>query len=591
MKIYKNKFRTLFLLKNLFKYLSRKRKLELLLSFLIMGISGCLELFVLGIAYPFIDSISNTEVNKIDILFYSFSIDSKLIGLLTFAFVITIFLSMALRLLNIKYNYLIAAKLGSELATKSFSSILNLEYNSIINLNSNYLLSTITTQVEKTYWAITFLLQGFSSLFTLIFISAYLSFLNPITFITLILLFLLIYYSFSKKDKKRVLSNSNFLENAQKKEAKFIKESLDSIRSIILTNFQFETSNKFNKIDIPMRLKESENVVLSIAPKLWVESIFLAVLILIAFIISTLNSNNYSTLAILGTFAIALQRLIPNLQKIYESINGIRSRSGSIIAVLKILELNKKSIFLEKYPKTKLNFNLKIECQNLSFKYEKSNNLILENINLTINKGSTIGIIGETGSGKSTLINIILGLIKPTKGEVLVDGVNIFQDSNTIKKWRNSVAEVPQEVYLVDDTIKNNILLNKKNHKDIQQKFNEACEAASIINFVNSLHKKFETSVGDSGIYLSGGQKQRIGIARAILNNPGLLILDEATSALDNQTEQKVINNLKRFLPNTTKIMIAHNLSSLKNCDKIIEVKDNKLNELTKIQFLELINK
>ena len=259
-------------------------------------------------------------------------------------------------------------------------------------------------------------------------------------------------------------------------------------------------------------------------------------------------------------------------------------------SILEILELNSSNIFLEKITKEKLTFNKNIVIKNASFKYKNTNEFILKDIDLTIEKGITIGIIGETGSGKSSLINMIVGLIKPYRGEILVDGVNIFKDIKTIVKWRNNVSEIPQEVFLNDDSLEKNIICFGEKNNDLRRKIMKACEIASILEFIKGLKSGFKTKVGENGVNLSGGQKQRIGIARAIFKEPELLILDEATSALDQLTEQKIMNNLKTNLPTTTKIMISHNYSSLIYCDKILEIKDCRINELTKKQFSKLLN-
>ena len=578
------------LLKNLYKFVSKRRKIELFLSLILMGLSGCIEIFILGITYPFIELISNSEINQLNFLSFYFLLDKNQINLLILIFIATIFLSMWIRIFNIKYNYLIAAKLGTEISNKLFSTILNLDYNSIILINSNYILTTITTHVYQAYWAINFFMQGLSAFIVLAFVSLYLISLNYFVFIILILTFSFIYFFASKNNKNKIVRNSKIIGSAQKFEANFIKESISSIRSLILSNLQYEKTKELHEIDKEMRIKESENQVLATTPKLWVESIFLVVLIVIAFSLNISDKTRTSSIAILGTFALAIQRLLPNLQKIYEAFTSIRARSSALKSILEILNLNSNNEYIKNITKEKLSFKKDIQIKNVFFKYKNTNKYILKDVNLTLEKGITVGIIGETGSGKSSLINMIVGLIKPIKGEILVDGVNIFKDIKTIIKWRNNISEVPQEVFLNDDSIEGNILYFYKKNPGYKIKLKKACEISSILDFINELKNNFKTKVGENGVNLSGGQKQRIGIARAIFKEPELLILDEATSALDQLTEQKVIKNMQRFLPNTTKIMISHNYSSLKYCDKIIEIKNNKINELSKRQFSELLN-
>ena len=220
-----------------------------------------------------------------------------------------------------------------------------------------------------------------------------------------------------------------------------------------------------------------------------------------------------------------------------------------------------------------ISFKDKLEIKDLSFSYQNQG-LILDSINISIKKGETIGIIGPSGSGKTTLLNLILGLYPSKLNNIYIDGQSIRSNGN----WRNKIGYVPQSIFLLDDSIRNNISFGRNKKIDDQQKIINALKIAELDSFVNSLSEGLETNVGEQGGKISGGQKQRIGLARALYDNPEVLIFDEATSALDNQTETKIIKSILKLKGSKTIIMVAHRLTSLEGCDRIFNVKNNKVN-------------
>ena len=227
--------------------------------------------------------------------------------------------------------------------------------------------------------------------------------------------------------------------------------------------------------------------------------------------------------------------------------------------------------------KKDFNFKSSICLKNINFRYEKNQPLVLNNISLNLEKGKIFGFIGETGSGKSTLIDLIMGLLEPSEGEVLIDGKNIFNDLKLRKKWFNSISHVPQDVFLCDGTFAENIALGIEKDKINIKKLIKAAEIAKIRNVIDLSSNGFNTFVGERGIKLSGGQKQRVALARAIYKQSKILILDEATSALDNKTEKEIINSINSLRENITIIMIAHRLSSLSVCNKIFELNNGEI--------------
>ena len=209
----------------------------------------------------------------------------------------------------------------------------------------------------------------------------------------------------------------------------------------------------------------------------------------------------------------------------------------------------------------------------MSYKYKGTKEYVLKDINLTIKKGSSVGFIGETGCGKSTLIDIIMGLLSPTEGSLMVDDISVTKKNS--RSWQGHLAHVPQSIYLSDASIEENIAFALPKEKIDQARVIEAAKKAQIHEMANKSENQYKSSVGESGIRLSGGQKQRVGIARALYKDIDVLIFDEATSALDGKTEQQVMDGIQELNKNITILIIAHRVSTLSECDEIYELKNN----------------
>tara|TARA_E500000081_G_C6044404_1_gene310733 strand:- start:22 stop:939 length:918 start_codon:yes stop_codon:yes gene_type:complete len=290
-------------------------------------------------------------------------------------------------------------------------------------------------------------------------------------------------------------------------------------------------------------------------------------------------------LPVLSLFVLAGYRLMPALQKIYASIATLTYVGPSLDKLYNDIN-NLKPIELSQYQNT-LSINKSINLKNIHFNYPNTSRTALKNINISIPAKSTVALVGATGSGKTTTVDIILGLLEAQRGSLEVDGQIITKQN--LRAWQRSIGYVPQQIFLADDTITANIALGV-DAKDINQlAIEKASKIANLHEFViNELPKKYQTYVGERGVRLSGGQRQRIGIARALYHNPRVLILDEATSALDNQTEKAVMDAVNNIRKDITVILIAHRLNTVKNCDIIFKLDKGQL--ISKGTFDELID-
>ena len=346
------------------------------------------------------------------------------------------------------------------------------------------------------------------------------------------------------------------------------------IRQIILDDSHSFFIQEYDKNNIQNTLANTNSNTISQIPRYLMESLILSGLVIsIIFIyLSGIDFYNYLTKG--GAFILGLQKLLPLFQKTFRSVFFIRQEKLSVNSVVQLLKETKKHKHNSR-DKLVNNFEIKnkIRFENISFSYKE--NTVLENINLVIKRGEVIGIVGKTGTGKSTFIDILLGLIKPNSGYIYIDEKKM--DPNLFRRFRLSVSSVPQDYFLLDRTIEENIVFGKSKSNIDYKLLNKVVKISMLQDLVNSLSYGLKTFVGENGIRLSGGQKQRLAIARALYKKHSLLILDEATSSVDSETEKSILDNIINDNPEITVLMIAHRLQTLKNCDYILEIKNKKL--------------
>ena len=346
---------------------------------------------------------------------------------------------------------------------------------------------------------------------------------------------------------------------------------MGSIKQIILSNVGSSQLKEFNA-----NIKQSaeltiKNYLVTSLPKFFLEVLIVTGMVLIVLIFVLSEREMIELVPYLTLVTIAALRLLPAFNTISTAISTIKKTLPSVKHLIKennFLRRSKKN-----KNKTKITINKNINLKNVSFSYPGSTKKILNSFNIEIKKGDKIGIIGESGKGKTTLLNIILGLIKPTKGNIFLDKKVIDFDKYF---WGDAVGYVPQEIFLLDNTIEKNITFGIDDEKIDKILMDKVCKTAQIYEFIKNLPNKFNTIVGENGHNLSVGQKQRLGIARILYKKPKLIILDEATSSLDYKNEQKFIDHVFNIDPNITIIFVSHKISELKNCKKIYDLNKKK---------------
>ena len=359
---------------------------------------------------------------------------------------------------------------------------------------------------------------------------------------------------------------------------KLVNQVFGAIKDTIILNRESFFTNEFKKNTAGAQRYVLFSNIIAKLPRLSLEVLGVIIILLVTILFASSNRSAEDIIPTLGLLGAATLRMLPSFNNITTHLNSMRGSSVSFnLIVRELMNLEKYSSqknSLDKRNEKEFSFLEKdIELRNINYKYPNSDKIVLKNLNLQIQSGSSIGIIGSTGVGKSTLVDIILGLLKPVKGKVLVDGKDISVNNNCLN-WQNQIGYIPQDIYLIDDTIKRNIAFGLPDNEINENDIKRSIELAQLSNFVSSLPQKIETIIGDRGIRLSGGQRQRIGIARALYRNSKILIFDEATSSLDIETEKAIVDCIDKFKGKVTLIVITHRIQTLKNFKKIYVIKD-----------------
>lgn len=579
-----NKLSTAFYISFLKINLSNRRKKQFFYNILTSIISALFELFSVVSILPIISLLNKSDAEpnnniliKLNYLLSLLNINNIPLVLISI-FSLFAIASSLIRLFNHWYSAFIAGRIGSDLGIKLYRNILNSQYKFFLKYNSGKFTTALTYNIQSTVVVIQSIIRGISSLaIILVLIISLLFYQFKLGFFIisfLILVYLLIY----KKTKNKLINNGQIIYKSRKNIITDLKDSFSSIRNIIIHDSPYIFINKYSESSFKEYSHLAQNNCIQILPKYLLEAAFFSAIGFLGLIISvsfkTINPINF-----LGLISFGCIKMLPALQQLFLSISQIKANQASLLEISNLLDesiiLNRKRIESQGITE----FKKSIKFDDVSFKYTKESYYILKNISLEISKGDRIGICGETGSGKSTLVDLILGLLSPTQGKIILDGEPL-QNTNLINEWSKNISHVPQLIFLCDTTIIENIAFGLQKDQIDLNKAKKAAKIAQIHDYIERLPQKYYSRIGEDGIQLSGGQKQRIGIARAIYNSKDLLILDEATSSLDRLTEKKVLDELFK-MESKTIVFITHKEETFRNCDKVFKVNKSKIFDVT----------
>ena len=563
--------------------LNKELKYLYLINFLSLFLVSIFEIVSIGSIFLFISVILNpikflSNYENFEIVSYIINLDDKnrlvflSIGLILI-FVLKGIVSFLSQYVASKFNYETINYISSNL----FNGYLSKDYSFHIKNNPSLLHQRIHNETNHASMYLEWLLKFVNSIFLvcgiLILLLYNSSFIGIFNIFIIILVLIISRHFFKDQIKKRS-------EIRSKNDAELFKTLQHAFGSFIETVL-FKKENFFlNYFSNQLRNREFQTLYLNIInslPKIFLEIILIIALSLFFIFFVENNKDLINILPLLTLIIVSLIRLMPALFQLLLSINQLKFLSYGKDIIIKELNQIEKELSIEKPKSSRVTFSIKdkITLKNLSFKYDNnSDNYIFKNLNLEIKKGDKIAIVGESGVGKSTLVNVLTGLLKPSNGIISADDKPIFED---IKNWQEIISYIPQDIYLIDDTIEKNITFSTQGENVDKTWVEEVLKLSNIYEEINNLVNKTQTLVGNRGVRFSGGQKQRLAVARALYKKPQILIMDEPTSGLDKENEKILLSNILSISKNITLIMISHNIDSHKDKFTIYKLNDGVL--------------
>lgn len=541
------------------------------------AISGFVELTSVISIVPYISYLSGNEVKPTNGIYEWFWNLGQFSDKGTFSVSLGLFTIIAIGLSSIylaAQNWLtfkFIFKMGGSLINRLYRLYVFQPYMFFLNRNSNELIRNIFVEMNRVIQGIYLPLNIIISRgFVVLILLGLLVYTDPVLALLSALVLGLGYLFVFLIVKKRLERTSKEAIASRQEAFSFAVESFMTIKDLKLYQQEGKFSERFRNLFDKSLRPETNQAIISVIPRFLIEFLTFGGIVLILLYLMGSAKDFASIIPVISVYAFSTYKMVPYLQQIYQSAVNIQFSRPSLDVLIRESSLPIKAKVLEKPSLNKTEGERDsgdIVLRDVSFQYPGMEKKVLDQINLEIKKNQVIGIIGKTGSGKSTLVDLILGLLQPTNGEIILD--------------RSLIGYVPQQIILWDQSITRNIAFTIAGEQVNQELLEESVKTANLYNFIkNDLPQQWETKVGDRGVRLSGGQRQRIGLARALYRNPSILILDEATSALDNETEALVMDALNALGGKKTIIMIAHRLSTLDRCDAVYEVTGGKLEKV-----------
>lgn len=567
-------------------YLSARRRLQLLIVFVIMLFSSFAEVFSLAAVVPFLAVLVEPErIWQLDVvqrIAPTLGIDSaeQLLMPVTILFGSVAILAAAVRLLNLWLNGRIAAAIGSDLSCEAYRRTLLQPYQVHAARNSSTVIAALVGQVSQLVSGVLNpILQFVTSGLILLGLLVTLMFVDWQLTLLACALFTVSYGVIVLGSKRRLLENSQIHASMNVLQVQALQEGLGAIRDVILDGSQSHYLDIYSRADRPIRRVVALSGFIATFPRYAMEAIAMVVIAIMAYSLSDQYGGLAAAVPVLGAFALGAQRLLPALQQTYSGWAVIRSSRAALEAVLALLEQPVQPTEELTMLSAPLQIQRSLNFEKVRFRYSADGPWILDSVSFSIAKGERVGFIGTTGTGKSTTVDLLMGLLEPSEGSVDVDGLSIHGDNNQLRlrAWRDTVAHVPQSIYLADTSIAENIAFGRPRELIDMNRVRFSAQQAQIAAFIESTANSYETRVGERGIRLSGGQRQRIGIARALYKQAAVLVFDEATSALDNATEAALMETIESLSRELTIIVIAHRLSTVARCDRVFELGEGRI--------------
>jgi ATP-binding cassette, subfamily B, bacterial PglK len=563
------------LLRRLWRHVTPRRKRQIVLLTGLIFLSAFAEIVSLGAVLPFLAILTSPAKvlahPAVAHLMRALGIVSPDRMVLPFAaaFAVAAILAGAFRLLVLWISTRISYATGADFSSEVYRRTLYQPYWVQVASNSSDVISSISGKIGETVVLLSNSLTLLISFVVLAFITATLFAIDPLVASIAIAGFGACYAVMTAMTRRRLRRDSQRIAYEHTQVIKALQEGLGGIRDVLLDGTQPVYCAIYRKSDRSLRSAQGDITFVAGSPRFVMEAIGMVMIAALAYGVSRRAGGVAGALPTLGALALGAQRVLPSLQQLYSSWTNIAGAQASVKKVVELLDQPIAPELLSTGHKP-LAFSRDIRFSNVRFRYAADAPWVLEDFNLTIRKGNRVGLVGSTGSGKSTALDLLMGLLMPTQGELLVDGEAIVGER--IRAWQHAIAHVPQSIFLADASLSENIAFGIPRDAIDMDRVRHAARQAQIAEFIESRREGYDARVGERGIRLSGGQRQRIGIARALYKQASVLVFDEATSALDNATEQSVMDAIGGLDRGLTILLIAHRLSTVRRCDCIVEL-------------------
>ncbi len=545
----------------------------------LMLVSAFAEVVSLGAVLPFLgilvapEHVFNHPIVADVAQAWGITSADQLVLPLTVAFATAALIAGAIRILLLWVSIRLANACGADLSIEVYRRTLYQPYQVHVARNSSTVLSGIA-KVNGTVTVLYQLLTLISATVLLVAIMLALIAINPMVASVAAVGFGASYALITWMSRRRLYRNSQRIAYEQIQVIKALQEGLGGIRDVLLDGTQPVYCDIYRKADLPLRWAQGNNAFISGSPRPAMETLGMVLIAAFAYTLSRQVGGIATALPVLGALALGAQRLLPALHQIYSAWASIASSHASLADAIELLDQPLPAEILQP-ASVPLFFQKDIQFRGVRFRYANDGPWVLDGLHLVIAKGARVGFVGSTGSGKSTTMDLLMGLLMPTEGELLVDGQPI--SGIRVRVWQQTIAHVPQSIYLSDTTLAENIAFGVPPDTIDLDRVQQAARQAQIADFIESSPEGYQACVGERGIRLSGGQRQRIGIARALYKQASVLVFDEATSALDNATEQSVMGAIEGLNRDLTILLIAHRLTTVRRCDTIVELEHGRV--------------
>jgi len=579
--------------KRLWRHISPKRRMQLLMFLGVLVLASFAEVVSIGAVLPFLCVLmapervfSNSLVQPI-VTALGLTEAHQLLLPLTVIFILAALFSGFMRLILLWAQARLGFSIGSDLSVEIYKRTLDQPYLVHAARNSSEVIAAISTKTNMVInYTLMSLLYALSSFFILIAIMTAFLIMDHVLAIVVFGGFGALYGLIILSTKKRLALDSQRISHESNQAIKVLQEGLGGIRDVLIDGTQAIYCKVYRNADQPLRRSQASTQIIAGMPRYIIESLGMTLIAILAFWRTESQAGITNAIPILGALAIGAQRLLPVLQQLYSSWSHI---SGNKSALLDVLDLLDQPLRECPAQSSSITFQKSIRINQVNFSYAADAPLVLRGIDIEIHKGSRIGFIGATGSGKSTLIDLVMALLQPTNGNLSIDGVQITSQNS--RAWQMHIAHVPQTIFLTDSTVTENIAFGVPPERIDHVRVRNAARQARIATTIEAWEHQYSTYVGERGIRLSGGQRQRLGIARALYKQADVIVLDEATSALDTDTENEVMGSIKSIGKDITVLVVAHRLSTLQDCDLIFQLAQGEVKRTMTYSEVMLENK